>query len=115
MAPIAEIETLAQPRPGQDCPRFLYDGCGGAVVPIISPPANKGVRQMSVESSHMAENHMSSRDPLCVRVPEARRLLSIGRSKLYEMIAAGEIEIIKIGTSTRVVTASLRRLVGQSG
>lgn len=52
-------------------------------------------------------------DPICVRVPEACRLLSIGRSKLYELIASGDVECVKIGTGTRITTASLRRLVAQ--
>jgi excisionase family DNA binding protein len=34
--------------------------------------------------------------PLAVRVPEACRLTGIGRSKLYELIAAGEIRIIRL-------------------
>lgn len=50
-------------------------------------------------------------DPLCVRVPEACRLLSVGRSKLYELIASGDIQTVKIGTGTRIVMASLRGLL----
>lgn len=45
--------------------------------------------------------------PITVRVPEACRLSGIGRSKLYELIAAGEIEIIKVGTITLVPLISL--------
>lgn len=45
--------------------------------------------------------------PLTVRIREACRLTGIGRSKLYELIAAGEIEVIKIGTITLVPLASL--------
>lgn len=52
-------------------------------------------------------------EPLCVRVPEACRLLSIGRSKLYELIASGDVETVKIGTGTRVVMASLRELLAR--
>ena len=47
--------------------------------------------------------------PITVRVREACRLTGIGRSKLYELIAAGEIEIIKVGTITLVPVASLTR------
>jgi excisionase family DNA binding protein len=47
--------------------------------------------------------------PLTVRVREACRLTGIGRSKLYELIAAGEIEIIKVGSITLVPIASLKR------
>jgi excisionase family DNA binding protein len=53
-------------------------------------------------------------DPLSVRVPVAVRMTGIGRSKLYELIKAGEIEIVKVGTSTLVKVASLRRLIDGS-
>jgi excisionase family DNA binding protein len=45
--------------------------------------------------------------PITVRIREACRLTGIGRSKLYELIAAGEIETIKVGTITLVPVASL--------
>jgi excisionase family DNA binding protein len=45
--------------------------------------------------------------PLTVRIREACRLTGIGRSKFYELIAAGEIEIIKVGTITLVPVTSL--------
>lgn len=48
---------------------------------------------------------------LTVRIPEACRMTGIGRSKLYELIAAGEVEIIKIGAMTLVPVASLRALL----
>jgi excisionase family DNA binding protein len=49
--------------------------------------------------------------PLAVRVREACRLTGIGRSKLYELIAAGEIEIVKVGTITLIPTAALQRFL----
>ena len=50
-------------------------------------------------------------EPIAMRVPEACRYLGIGRSTLYVLIGEGEIEIIKLGSSTLVLTASLRSLV----
>ena len=50
-------------------------------------------------------------EPFTVRIPEAIRLTGIGRSKLYELIKAGEVETVKIGTATLVKVASLHRLV----
>jgi excisionase family DNA binding protein len=44
---------------------------------------------------------------LTVRIREACRMTGIGRSKLYELIQAGEIEVIKVGTMTLVPVASL--------
>ena len=46
--------------------------------------------------------------PLAVRVREACRLTGIGRSKLYELIAAGHIKVIKVGAITLIPTRSLQ-------
>ena len=50
-------------------------------------------------------------EPIAMRVPEACRYLGIGRSTLYVLINEGEIEFIKLGNSTLVLTESLRSLV----
>lgn len=49
--------------------------------------------------------------PITVRVREASRLTGIGRSKLYELIAAGEIQIVKVGRITLVPMASLTKFL----
>jgi excisionase family DNA binding protein len=48
--------------------------------------------------------------PLAVRIREACRLTGIGRSKLNELIGAGEIEIVKVGTITLIPIHSLQKL-----
>ena len=53
-------------------------------------------------------------EPLTVRIPVAVQLTGIGRSKLYELIAAGEVDIVKIGASTLITVVSLRRLIQKS-
>ncbi|MAM38695.1 MAG: excisionase [Erythrobacter sp.] len=50
-------------------------------------------------------------EPITMRVPEACRYLGIGRSTLYVLIGRGEIEVIKLGSSTLVLTESLRSIV----
>ena len=50
-------------------------------------------------------------EPICVKVNEAARMIGVGRTKLYELIATKQIEVVKLGKSTRVTTASLRALV----
>ena len=50
-------------------------------------------------------------EPICVRVNDAARMIGIGRTKLYELIANGELETVKLGKATRITTASLHRLV----
>ncbi len=52
-------------------------------------------------------------EPICVRVNDASRMIGIGRTKLYELIAAGEVETVKFGKSTRITTASLHDLINR--
>lgn len=49
-------------------------------------------------------------EPICVRVATAVKLTGIPRSTLYELIGAGELETAKIGRSTFILYASLKRL-----
>ena len=48
---------------------------------------------------------------LSVRVGEASRMIGIGRTKLYELINAGDLETVKIGRATLITMRSLRRLI----
>jgi excisionase family DNA binding protein len=48
---------------------------------------------------------------LLLTVPEAAERLAISRSKLYELLAAGEIPTVHIGRSVRVPAAGLARWV----
>lgn len=50
-------------------------------------------------------------EPICVKVNDAARMIGVGRTKLYGLIALGEIEAIKLGKSTRITTASLHELI----
>lgn len=49
--------------------------------------------------------------PLSVRIPTAIKMTGIGRSKLYELIRDGSIEVVKIGSATLIPVASLHRLL----
>jgi excisionase family DNA binding protein len=46
-----------------------------------------------------------------MRVPDACRFTGISRSTLYLLIARGEVEIVKMGAATLVLTESLRDLI----
>ena len=56
-------------------------------------------------------NSVERNAPLCVRVDGAMRLLAIGKTKLYHLIATGEFETIHIGRRTLVLRASIDALV----
>lgn len=49
--------------------------------------------------------------PLSVRISVAVKMTGIGRSKLYELIQEGAIDIVKIGSSTLIPVESLERLL----
>jgi excisionase family DNA binding protein len=49
--------------------------------------------------------------PLTVRVADAAGLLGIGKTKIYELIGAREIEIIKLGRATLIIRASLEAFI----
>jgi excisionase family DNA binding protein len=50
-------------------------------------------------------------EPVSVRIREACRLTGIGRSKFYELVASGDVEVVKIGAMTLVPFDSLRSLI----
>lgn len=49
--------------------------------------------------------------PLCVRVDRAMQMLDIGKTKLYELIAQGELETIRIGRRTLIMRSSIDALI----
>jgi hypothetical protein len=51
------------------------------------------------------------RERLSCTIPEACSATGIGRSKLYEEIAAGRVATSKVGKRTLVLVQSLERLV----
>jgi excisionase family DNA binding protein len=53
-------------------------------------------------------------EPVSVRIREACRLTGIGRSKFYELVASGEIEVVKIGTMTLVPFKELRGFIDRA-
>ena len=61
--------------------------------------------------SPAAQAQTRSLQPLAVRVKDACRIIGIGRSKLYELISAGEIKIIKVGAITLIPVANLERFL----
>ncbi len=47
-----------------------------------------------------------------IKVEQAGRALGIGRSAAYAAVRRGDLPVIKIGGSIRVLTAPLRKLLG---
>ncbi len=39
----------------------------------------------------------ASPEPICVKINKAARMIGVGRTKLYEMIATKQLEVVKSG------------------
>jgi len=52
-------------------------------------------------------------EPILFKPTEAARALGIGRSKLYELLQAGELESVHIGACRRIPADSLNALVAR--
>jgi excisionase family DNA binding protein len=50
-------------------------------------------------------------EPLSVRVSVAVQLTGISRSRIYELIQSGDLEMVKVGRSTFIIFESLKRLL----
>lgn len=69
---------------------------------------------ISVErAEHERSQDGAKLEPLLVRVEEAARLLSLGRSTIYEMMDSGELPSVKCGTARRIPLAALRKWVDE--
>lgn len=54
-------------------------------------------------------------EPIAVSVPDAARMISLSRSRTYELVADGTIKTKMIGSRRVVLVSSLRELVGETG
>jgi hypothetical protein len=51
-------------------------------------------------------------EPLLVPHPRAQKLLNIGHTKYWELVKAGEVEVIDVGKRSMAKYRSLKRLAG---
>lgn len=50
-------------------------------------------------------------EPILLRAEDVARALGLGRSKTYEMMAAGELPTVRVGRAVRVPSAALEQWV----
>lgn len=60
-------------------------------------------------------NPNDSPEPLAYSVADACRVSSIGRTRLYQLIGEGRLEVRKVGKRTLIPAASLRALIEGEG
>jgi hypothetical protein len=52
-------------------------------------------------------------EPITATIPEFRRLSGIGRSRIYELLDAGELESVHLGARRLILLDSYRRLLAR--
>lgn len=63
------------------------------------------------ERSEEESRYAISHSPLLVNVTDAMRTLAVGRTKFYELVNDGEIELVKIGSKSCAVVATIEAYV----
>ncbi len=57
------------------------------------------------------QNTLNSEFPMLLKVEVAAKLLSLGRTKTYALIASGELPVIRVGRSVRIPVAALHQWI----
>ncbi len=86
---------------------------GGGTEPLIDPIQASGSRGASSTPStpKASEQGRYPVDKLLLTPEEAAEALSIGRSKLYELLADGALESVAIGACRRIPCVALQDFV----
>ena len=66
---------------------------------------------MNDRRSERADRNEHEGGVLLLTMIEAARVLSIGRTTMYELVGAGQIEVVHIGRSARVPVAAVEEFV----
>jgi excisionase family DNA binding protein len=64
-----------------------------------------------MDNRSSAETNGMQNEPELLRVAEASRLMSLSRTKVYEMAEKGEIPVVRIGSAVRIPRKKLLRWI----
>lgn len=70
---------------------------------------------MTITSNQRLAVPGQSLEPLAYSIADACALTSLGRTRLYQLINEGKLQVRKIGKRTLVPAASLRALIDGEG
>ena len=89
------------------------DAAGNVVLPLVGavPVAGKTVREVESDIARRLKAKYLQDPQVLVSVKDAQSIIGRSRWTVYNLIARGEIEAVKAGSSTLVKTDSLRRYV----
>jgi len=71
------------------------------------------VAHCPVMTAHVADDPAAIA-PLLLNIVDVARLLAIGRSSVYELIASGRLRPVRLGRSVRIPVAQVHELIQRS-
>lgn len=86
-------------------------GLGRRLVALSEQPRSSSGTRMRLADTADADRRTDL--VLLLSIREAGRALGIGRSKMYELIAAGELETVHIGRAVRVPVDAIEAFVAR--
>ena len=54
---------------------------------------------------------MNKTEERLLRISEVAKILSLGRSKTYQLVAVGELRSVRVGRSVRVTATSVQQFI----
>ena len=82
--------------------------------PTVPTHADLGVTMPTTgapQTNDPTDTLMVAKQPLLLTLKEAGEALRLGRAKLYELMAAGELRSVKIGGARRIPVSALQEFV----
>ena len=105
-------ETYGQEEAVADLiPSFDADSLSRQRPRVCQSPFGREVSDMATTIREAGKSANGMIEPISVRIPTAIAMTGLSRSRIYELIACGEIEIAKDRRSTLIIVASLREAV----
>jgi predicted DNA-binding transcriptional regulator AlpA len=89
-------------------------GRAGRGKAVLKPSHRFNSGPESDETANLQPDNVSLPIPIAVRMKTAIHMTGLSRTKLYELIALGELDSAKIGATRLVVFASLEKLIDAS-
>ncbi len=66
-------------------------------------------------ASHVSKENGETLQPLLLNIPQVAKMLSLSRTKVYELIATEGLPVVRFGRAVRVSFTALQQWLDQRG
>ena len=94
--------------------RVRRGGVRGTRAASGSPPTAAAKSGATIQAGPLESGSIANHEPLLLEAAEVARLLGIGRTKVYELIARREIPVVCIGRCVRVPRQQLQTWIASN-